>query len=121
MGGAGLRAEPSSAIIGIQMNMMTLKGTLPALVLALLTGLCGTAQADRDRWFRDPGGAQGFAPHTAAQRRVTLAQAIEAVQRATGGKVLDAKDLGSQYRIKVLTRSGEVRVLYVDAETGAMH
>jgi hypothetical protein len=34
--------------------------------------------------------------------------------------VLDAKDLGSQYRIKVLTRNGEVRVVFVDAETGAM-
>jgi hypothetical protein len=42
------------------------------------------------------------------------------VQRATGGKVLDARDLGGQYRIKVLTRSGEVRVVYVDAQTGAM-
>jgi uncharacterized membrane protein YkoI len=42
------------------------------------------------------------------------------VQRATRGKVLDAKDLGDQYRIKVLTRSGEVRVVYVDAQTGAM-
>jgi uncharacterized membrane protein YkoI len=55
-----------------------------------------------------------------ADRRISLAQAIEAVQRATGGKVLDAKDLGSQYRIKVLTRTGEVRVVFVDAETGAM-
>jgi hypothetical protein len=115
-----LQVEPSSAIIDIQMKLIMLKGSLPALVLALLIGLCSTAQADRDRWFRDPGGAQGYAPHTVAERRVTLAQAIEAVQRATGGKVLDAKDLGSQYRIKVLTRSGEVRVFYVDAATGAM-
>ncbi len=57
---------------------------------------------------------------TVAERRVTLAQAVAIVQRATGGKVLDAKDLGGQYRIKVLTRSGEVRVVYVDAQTGAM-
>jgi uncharacterized membrane protein YkoI len=115
-----LRVEPSSAIIGIQMKLITLKATLPTLAAALFTALCCTAQADQNRVFRDQGGAQGFAPHTAAERRVTLAQAIEVVQRATGGKVLDAKDLGRQYRIKVLTRSGEVRVVYVDAETGAM-
>lgn len=120
LGGDRLRLEPSSAIIGIQMKLIALKATLPALVLALLTGLCCTAQADRDRLLRDQGGAQGFAPHTTAERRVTLAQAIDAVQRATGGKVLDAKDLGGQYRIKVLTRSGEVRVVFVDAVTGAM-
>jgi uncharacterized membrane protein YkoI len=101
------------------MTMITLKRALPALIL--LASLCGSAHAGRERWLRAPDAAQGFAPQTVAERRITLAQAIEAVQRATGGKVLDAKDLGGQYRIKVLTRSGEVRVVLVDAETGAMH
>ena len=91
-----------------------------ALALVLLAGSVLPGSGRRERWLRDRVDAQGFAPHTVAERRVTLAQAIEAVQRATGGKVLDAKDLGGQYRIKVLTRSGEVRVVYVDAETGAM-
>lgn len=100
-------------------TMITFKRTLAALALLLLASL-GSAQAGGERWLRHPGGAQGFAPQTVAQRRVSLAQAIETVQRATGGRVLDAKDLGGQYRIKVLTRSGEVRVVYVDAETGAM-
>jgi len=99
--------------------MMILKRALPALVL--LASVCGPAHAERDRWLRALDAAQGFAPQTVAERRISLAQAVEAVQRATGGKVLDAKDLGGQYRIKVLTRSGEVRVVFVDAETGAIH
>ena len=86
--------------------------------LTMLAVLCGTAQAQR--WSQEPAGSQGFAARTVAERRVTLAQAIAIVQRATGGRVLDAKDLGGEYRIKVLTRSGEVRVVYVDAQTGAM-
>jgi uncharacterized membrane protein YkoI len=97
----------------------SLKRVLPALIL--FASLCGPVHAGHDRWMRPPDTGQGFAPQTAADRRISLAQAIEAVQRATGGKVLDAKDLGSQYRIKVLTRNGEVRVVLVDAETGAMH
>lgn len=52
--------------------------------------------------------------------RVSLADAAERVQRATGGRILDARDEGSQHRIKVLTRQGEVRVVTVDARTGAM-
>jgi Peptidase propeptide and YPEB domain len=98
---------------------MTALTSMRALVaLALLANLCVPAQAQR--WPPGPTGAQGFAPRTVAERRVNLAQAIAIVQRATGGKVLDAKDLGGQYRVKVLTRSGEVRVVYVDAQTGAM-
>jgi uncharacterized membrane protein YkoI len=98
------------------MRVLTLMRALVALTL--LAGFCVPAQAQR--WSPQLAGAQGFAPSTVAERRVTLAQAVAIVQRATGGKVLDAKDLGGQYRIKVLTRSGEVRVVYVDAQTGAM-
>jgi len=117
---AGLRVELSSAMIGA-MSLITFKRTLAAALLLLpLASLGPPAQAAEERWLRDADGSHGFAPYRVAERRVTLAQAIEAVQRATGGKVLDAKDLGGQYRIKVLTRSGEVRVVYVDAETGAM-
>jgi uncharacterized membrane protein YkoI len=88
------------------------------VALTVLAGLCGAAQAQR--WSPDLAGSQGFGPRTVAERRITLAQAIDIVQRATRGKVLDAKDLGGEYRIKVLTRSGEVRVVYVDAQTGAI-
>jgi uncharacterized membrane protein YkoI len=94
---------------------MPMRALLP---LILLAGLCVPVQAQR--WNPEATGARDFAPRTVAERRVTLAQAVAIVQRATRGKVLDAKDLGDEYRIKVLTRSGEVRVVYVDARTGAM-
>ena len=59
-----------------------------------------------------------------AQIRVSMGDAMDRVVRATGGRVLLAQPAtvnGHEgYRIKVLTRHGEVRVVYVDAETGAM-
>ena len=61
-----------------------------------------------------------YAPRSAAERRISLGQAIERVQRATGGRVLDARESGDGYRVKVLTRRGEVRTVYVDARTGEM-
>ena len=51
---------------------------------------------------------------------VSLQQAIEKVQRDTGGKVLSAEPIqvGKKkiYRIKVLTRDGQVRVIQVTAD-----
>ena len=88
-----------------------------ALVLASLCG--ASAHADRGRWAQTPETARDFAPHQLAQQRISIEQAIAIVQRETGGKVLDARAQGQQYRIKVLTRGGEVRVVYVDAATGA--
>lgn len=52
--------------------------------------------------------------------RISLAEATDRVQQATGGRILDARDDGNLYRIKVVTRQGEVRVVYVDPRTGAM-
>ncbi|HTI95449.1 MAG TPA: PepSY domain-containing protein [Rudaea sp.] len=52
--------------------------------------------------------------------QITLQQAIDKVQHETNGKVLSAetKHYGKHtiYRIKVLTRSGQVRVVEVPAE-----
>lgn len=52
--------------------------------------------------------------------RISLAEASERVRQATKGRVLDARDEGSHHRIKVLTPQGEVRVVIVDARTGAL-
>jgi hypothetical protein len=85
-----LRVELSSAMIGA-MSMIVFKRTLAAaLVLAVLASLGLPAQAAEQWWPRHHHRARGCALHTVAERRVRLAQAIEAVQRATGGKVLDA-------------------------------
>ncbi len=57
-----------------------------------------------------------------AQPRITMADAMEMVQRRAGGRILVAQEVRVEgrpvYRIKVLSSRGEVRVYYVDAETG---
>ncbi len=57
----------------------------------------------------------------AAWAELSLEQAIEKVEHETHGKVLGAETvyLGEQkvYRIKVLTREGQVRVIQVPADT----
>jgi uncharacterized membrane protein YkoI len=59
-----------------------------------------------------------------AKRRPSLSDAIELVKKQTGGRVLAAQSERVEgrelYRIKVLTPDGEVRVVYVDATTGAI-
>ena len=56
--------------------------------------------------------------------RLTLNDATELVQNRTGGRVLATQEVREQgremYRVKVLTRQGEVRIVFVDAETGSM-
>ena len=97
------------------------KHLLLALVVAVL-GLAEPAEARRDGGPRDQ-----LWPDASEQRRdepqrsrISIEQAIQSVQHATGGRVLDARDQRDEYRIKVLTRDGEVRTVRVDAYTGAM-
>lgn len=82
--------------------MTTHKNIIPVLLLWLLSGVAGTAVA------------QSVAP------TVTLDQAVLQVQRETGGKVLSAEPRGvgrrQEYRIKVLTPDGHVRVMAVSSE-----
>jgi len=58
------------------------------------------------------------------QRRISMNEAVELVQSQTGGRVIQAQETRSDgrdiYRIKVLTRQGEVRIVHVNAETGAI-
>jgi len=53
---------------------------------------------------------------------VTLDQAVLEVQQDTGGKVLSAEQRGvgrrQEYRIKVLTPDGHVKVMVVSSESG---
>lgn len=57
-----------------------------------------------------------------AQRAISMKDAVERVERETRGKVLSAESMGSgrnrQYRIKVLTPNGRVRVILVPAAGG---
>jgi len=65
-------------------------------------------------------GLLASAPSTA--REVTLDQAVSQVQADTRGQVLSAepRNIGrrSEYRIKVLTPAGHVRVVVVPSESG---
>ena len=67
-----------------------------------------------------PGSRRSDAPLWAQAARISLSEASERVRQATRGRVLDARDEGSHHRVKVLTPQGEVRVVIVDARTGAM-
>jgi hypothetical protein len=99
------------------MNMQGIRWVLVGVLLAVLTSAPITVHAGRALLAAGP---QSFAPATAQRQRISLEQAVQTVARTTGGRILDAKAVGNEYRIKVLTKRGEVRVVYVDAETGAM-
>jgi hypothetical protein len=99
------------------MTIQGIRWVLVGVLLALLASAPVAVAAGNDGFGAAP---QSYAPATAQRARVTLEQAADAVARATGGRILDAKAVGNEYRIKVLTRRGEVRVVYVSAETGAM-
>ncbi len=98
------------------MIMQSIRWLLVGILLATLASTPAVVHAAHEGFA-----PQSFAPATAQRARVSLEQAAETVARATGGRILDAKAVGNEYRIKVLTKRGEVRVFYVDAETGAMH
>jgi uncharacterized membrane protein YkoI len=91
-----------------------LKHLLPALVSFLFTAASPHLAAEQ--FPRDTGSRQN--PLIVAQRALSMSEAIDRVRKSTGGRVLDAQDAGSHYRIKVLTGNGEVRVMRVDARTG---
>lgn len=62
-----------------------------------------------------------FALCAAHAREVSAQEAVAQVQRDTNGKVLSVQTLNigkrKVYRIKVLTRDGQVRVVQVPAES----
>jgi uncharacterized iron-regulated membrane protein len=84
--------------------MTTHKNFIPALLLSLFVGVFGSALAQ------------------SAEATVTLDQAVLQVQQETGGKVLSAEQRGvgrrQEYRIKVLTPDGHVKVMVVSSESG---
>ena len=91
-----------------------LKRLLPALVLLVFTVIAPHAVSGQ--LTRNNGTSDRLIK--VADRAVSMGDAIDRVRKSTGGRVLDAQDAGGHYRIKVLTRDGEVRVMRVDARTG---
>ncbi len=104
------------------MKFIVSKHLLLALAFAALVPVA-PAEARRDREPRDQlwPDASEQRRDEGERRRISIEQAIQSVQRATGSsRVLDARDRGDEYRIKILTRDGEVRTVRVDAYSGAM-
>ena len=84
--------------------MTTHKNFIHALFISLLVGVSGTALAQ------------------SSGSTVTLDQAVLQVQQDSGGKILSAEQRGvgrrQEYRIKVLTPDGHVKVMVVSSESG---
>lgn len=84
--------------------MTTHKNFIPALLISLFMGVAGTVSAQ------------------SSESTVTLDQAVLKVQQDTDGKVLSAEQRGvgrrQEYRIKVLTPEGHVKVMVVSSEPG---
>lgn len=91
--------------------------------LALLCALLLPAVVAAEPW-RPPAHLQQAENRRPPQARITMGDAMNMVQRTFGGRVIQAQPAivnGHEgYRIKILTARGEVRVVYVDGETGAM-
>lgn len=103
------------------MSNRTLRRTLPILLAAFAVAAASSSQAQRERSLEYVRAMPGGELQRLADRRVSLDQAVAIVQRQTGGRVLDARPQGDGYRVKVLTRGGDVIVVFVDAKTGDVH
>lgn len=90
----------------------------PLLTGFILCALLAAGPAPAAGWRDDAVGWD--ADLLAQQGRISASEAAQIVQRKTGARVLDAQPVRGGYRVKVLTSQGEVRVYFVDAETGAM-
>ena len=93
----GFRQPPA----GTQ-RMTTHKNFITILLISLVLGVAGSAVAQ------------------SAGGKVTLDQAVKQVQQDTGGKVLSAEQRAvgrrQEYRIKVLTPQGHVKVVVVSSD-----
>jgi hypothetical protein len=84
--------------------MTTHKNFITTLLVSLCVGVAGAAVAQ------------------SVGDKVTLDQAVQQVQQETGGRVLSAEQRAvgrrQEYRIKVLTPQGHVKVVVVSSESG---
>ena len=93
------------------------KRSLPLLVLTLSLAMTGTSVVtfakDTQHFIARRGGDDG------GGGGISLNEAVQQVQRETGGRVLSADTVNqggrSVHRIKVLTPSGQVRVVTIGA------
>ncbi len=92
--------------------------TVSIVLFASATAVTSAADAQRDRALELAPSMAAAGYLRAADRGVSLEQAVAIVRSRTGGRILDARAEGNGYRIKVLTPRGDVIVVFVDARTG---
>ena len=89
------------------------------MVLALTA-----AQAQASSVVTDSSRSNWLLAESGKHASLSLNDATELVQKRTGGRVLAAQEVREQeramYRIKIITPQGEVRIVFVDAQTGSV-
>lgn len=75
---------------------------------------------DRDRRRGDERDSRNRRDLRGPERGLGMGEAVDRVQRMTGGRVLAADPVGGGYRVKVLTGKGEVRSFFVDGDSGSI-
>ncbi len=94
-----------------------LKHVLALLLVATALVAVGAPSAA----FAADGGHYFIARRGGGEAGASLNEAVQQVQRETGGRVLSADTVNqggrAVHRIKVLTPSGQVRVLTIDAQS----
>jgi hypothetical protein len=129
-----LRLEVESVIMSLRVNVEATSVKRVLLCLAILVQLSQPAAAQVGWLARHEPQAQGdwrrYEPpdrlrHEPGdgrrqERGIGMGEAVERVQRMTGGRVLSADPVGGGYRVKVLSHQGEVRVFFVDRESGSV-
>ena len=102
-------------------------GELPARPPGRDRGDQPPAPPPRTRWETPPSDSRGYPPGRTFSGRpparqqsgdVGPDQAARAAGRASGGRVLGIGGEAPEYRVKVITEGGRVRVLRIDARTG---
>ena len=89
------------------------------MVLALTA-----AQAQANSAATESSASSWLVADSGKHASLSLNDATELVQKRTGGRVLAAQEVREQgramYRIKIITPQGEVRIVFVDAQTGSV-
>lgn len=112
---------------------MNIRSLIPAVLLLLACLAAAPAWAQwpgSEQWLAERGGADRFLvprggpdrPERSAPGATALGpdRAAAAARDATGGKVLGVYPGGEVYHVKLLYRDGRVRMVRVDARTGAV-
>ena len=94
---------------------------MPKPVLALLLVAAALITAGAPNLALAASGGHSLVARRGGETGVSLNEAVRQVQRETGGRVLSADTVNqggrAVHRIKVLTPSGQVRIVTIDAQS----